>query len=209
MLAARGPSPSILPQQASTGHSRRPGQEPAAHAILICQESDRAELTVHFAIPRPKVLQLAGLRQHLAGFREVPSAEAFARADSAGRIVMSDLYGPEARCLAELLSDAGLRVELGSTSKVMHQPPDRATGAVLLIEDDVEATRLAQEMIRTAVPVERIVECCRAPTVQLWSLDPSRTPDPVTAGQSILIACLPPPARSAIPGDEPGAQRLC
>jgi hypothetical protein len=126
--------------------------------VLKCFESDRAELTIRFEGGRPSLRELAALRRYLPGFRDVPPATARARAGDRGRLELGDLPGPEARRLWDELRRAGLQAELHNTSGVSYLPLDRTTGAALIVEDDAEAQRLAEEMIRAGVPVEYLTE---------------------------------------------------
>ena len=71
---------------------------------------------------------------------------------------LGEMPGIAARRMFEALKQVGLRTELRSTSALSFLPLDRTTGATILIEDNAEARRLAEEMIRAGVPVERIAE---------------------------------------------------
>jgi phosphatidylserine/phosphatidylglycerophosphate/cardiolipin synthase-like enzyme len=126
--------------------------------VVHCFESDRAELTVLFDGARPALRELAALRRCLPEFRDLPPATARARAGADGRLALGELPGPEARRLSDDLRRAGLRAELRNTSAVTYLPLDRTTGAALIVEDDAEARRLAEQMIRAGVPVERVAE---------------------------------------------------
>src|SRR4051812_19237605 len=113
--------------------------------VLQCFETDRADLTVVFDGARPSLRELAALRRCVAEFRQLPPAAARNRAGTSGRLELGELPGPEGRRLSEDLQQAGLRVELRNTSRVSYLPLDRTTGAALLIEDEDEAQRLAEE----------------------------------------------------------------
>lgn len=126
--------------------------------VLQCFESDQAQLTVLFDEARPSIRELAALRRCLPDFRHLAPAAARSRAGTAGRLELGELPGPEARRLSECLRQAGLKAELRNTSCVSYLPLDRTTGAALLIEDDGEARRLAEEMIRAGIPVEHLAE---------------------------------------------------
>jgi hypothetical protein len=119
---------------------------------------DRAELTVLFEAERPSLAELAALRRCLPEFRNVPPTTARDRARQKGRLEFGELHGPEARRLLGELRREGLRVELKTTSRVGYLPQDRTTGDALLIEDDVEARSLAEQMIESGVPVEDTYE---------------------------------------------------
>ena len=74
------------------------------------------------------------------------------------RLELGKLPGPEARRLLDDLRRAGLRTELRNRSRVSYLPLDRTTGTALLVEDEAEAQRLVQDMIRAGVPVKRVAE---------------------------------------------------
>jgi hypothetical protein len=94
----------------------------------------------------------------LPEFQQLAPAAARDRAGAGGRVQLGELPGPEATRLLECLRQAGLRAELRNTSCASYLPLDRTTGAALLIEDEGEARRVAEEMIRDGIPVEHVAE---------------------------------------------------
>ena len=124
--------------------------------VVFCREWHRADLTIVFDTPRPSVHELAALRRCLPDFRDLPPAEALARAGTAGRMELPDLPGQDARRLAENLRQAGLKSVLRNTSAMSYLFMDETTGHALLVEDEHEAERLAREMMAAGVRVERI-----------------------------------------------------
>jgi hypothetical protein len=126
--------------------------------VLTRFESDRAELTVLFDEASPSLRELIALRRCLPEYRQLTPAAARDRAGTGGRVELGELPGPEARRLSEGLQQAGLRSELRNTSRISYLPVDRTTGAAMLIEDEGEARRVAEEMIRAGIPVEHLAE---------------------------------------------------
>jgi hypothetical protein len=120
--------------------------------------SDRAELTVLFEVGRPSVRELAALRRCLPAIRDIPPSAARARSGHQGRLELGEMPGPEARRLLCELRRVGLRAELRVTSTVSYLPLDRTTGTALIVENDADATRLAEQMIQAGIPVQEIAE---------------------------------------------------
>jgi hypothetical protein len=126
--------------------------------VVVRNETDRAEVTVVFAGPRPSLHELAAVRRVVPDFQNKPPAEALARMGDGGRLEVDELPGPEARRMAAALQAAGVRVTVRNTSRVTYLPVDLDTRQAMLVEDEQVAEQLAHEMIRAGVPVEHIAE---------------------------------------------------
>ena len=69
---------------------------------------------------------------------------------------MAAMPGRVARDVARDLSTGGLQVEIDDVSRISYIPVDRTTGHALLIEDELEAAKVAESMIAAGVPVTHI-----------------------------------------------------
>jgi hypothetical protein len=117
---------------------------------------ERHRLTILFSETGPSNQELLAVRRCFPQFRDTPPAQLKALVSEAGKLCLGELPGRDARRLAELAERAGLHPLIENASYISYLPFDRATGCVLLVEDEAEAKLVADEMIAAVFPVAEI-----------------------------------------------------
>jgi hypothetical protein len=113
-------------------------------------------LTIQFAVEKPSVKELIALRQCLPKFRDTPPAALRGMIGDSGTLDLGLLAERDARGIMKMLQAEGLKFVARDASTISYLPEDKTLKSVLLIEDDVEAARIAEEMLAAGVPVEDI-----------------------------------------------------
>src|SRR5438067_8528983 len=118
--------------------------------------NDLTRVTIRFHNAPPSVHELVALRRCLSQFRDVAPATLRDQIGDSRDLSLGEMPTPEARRVIEAAQAQGLEVGAESASFVSYLPYDRTTGCAWLIEDDAEASAIAQAMLATGVPVQDV-----------------------------------------------------
>ena len=115
-----------------------------------------------FANGRPSSQELLALRSLLPAIAQLPPAELKALLGSSGRHDLGDFPIIEARRIQAAASALGLRHEERDSSLTTYLAVDvtGSTEVPMVVEDEVDAQRVHQEMIAAGVPVTDDSEAC-------------------------------------------------
>lgn len=115
-------------------------------------------LTVVFESETPGVQELKALRSLRVDYGRMPPAHLKALVGDSRRFELGRFREPEASSILSKATALGLHIEAVERSQVSHCIVDTTDEphAIWLIEDDVEAERLALEMIAAGVPVREL-----------------------------------------------------
>jgi len=112
----------------------------------------RLALVVVFHSAQPSLDELARARKLRPEFSNEPPT-AFRRRIERGRLDLGVLPAAEGRAIAALASSLGLTLEPRATAQTVYLFEDRKSGAVLIIEDLIEAEQIATEVLAAGVPM--------------------------------------------------------
>jgi hypothetical protein len=113
-------------------------------------------LTIKFSGDKPSVKELIALRRCLPQFRDTSPAALRDMIGDSGAFDLGVLPTQEAREIMKALRTQGLEFVAKNASTISYLPENRTLGLALLIEDETEAARTAEEMMAAGVPVESI-----------------------------------------------------
>jgi|GEM_PF-7047931 len=103
-----------------------------------------------------KAEQIAALRRIIPSLRDNPLTELLTQISNEGRFDLGEMSGRDARHLEEELRKAGMETSRVDTSVVSFLPINKTNGFAWLIEDSVEAERIARQMISEGAEVTEV-----------------------------------------------------
>lgn len=115
--------------------------------------TERARLVVRIPQDGNRTSHLAALRRCSPELAVLAPSELLRLINDAGEIDLGDMAGRAARHLAGELEKQGASVKAINTSHTDFLPINRTSSSMWLIEDPVEARRIAEEMMAAGVPV--------------------------------------------------------
>jgi hypothetical protein len=117
---------------------------------------DLTRLKICFQQVPPSIADLAAARRCCAQFRNMAAEAVRAAVGDAQVLDLGTMPSAEARRLIQSIQGEGLEVVAEYASFVGYLPYDRTTGCAWLIEDEAEASAVAQDMLASGIPVQDV-----------------------------------------------------